>query len=164
MKPNYSIEDFRTGRNIRTEAKIFLWREITRKCFGSVECLEKKFNNCVDQDAWRSEHLDGMQKIMHYVTGNKYENDECMVQEVKTVSGTMAGQFKSQTKKIIEILKDQTSLSSPNLNQILKESNSVKVSNKSNKTDFIFDVINNIKMFSPKEQSDIVNAIRSTFS
>ena len=122
-----------------------------------VECLERKFNQRVDDKAWRSEHLDGMQRIVDDVTGNKYGISN---HQLQTIAGTMAYQFKSKTQQIIHILKGEVGNTSPNLTNILKESNSSKKSIKSDdKFDFTVEIVSKLKSFSSKDQSDILTVV-----
>jgi len=159
----FDLSDLKTGRNIRTKAKRALFSLITNQVFGGIECLEKKYADKLrygSQKDWMSEHITGMSQMVDDLTGNKYGVNN---QELKTIAGTLASQFKGRTPEVIKFLKDSNNSSSTNIEHIFKETKTINHINKLNKTDFIQEIISSLKKFSSKEQKDIITALSSSF-
>lgn len=97
MNYNYSLEDFKTGRTINTDAKIELWNMILTRTFGKVECAISTYEKHYKKGTWDSYKLNGMLSYLDELTGRKYGTDN---NKLQIVASTLAVQFKKRFQEI----------------------------------------------------------------
>ena len=98
---NYSIRDFKTGQKIDTPAKTKLWDRIFNKTFGGCDCALNQYERYSSNGTWQSYKISGMITYLNELTGGKYGKEH---PEIKTVSGTLASQFKKKFSDIYYLM------------------------------------------------------------
>lgn len=123
---SYSINDFKTGQNIGTPAKIKLWEFILQRTFGGPQCAQELFEKHSSTETWMSYPITGMISYLDELTGGDYGKDH---PQIARVAGTLSTQFKKKFTSIHYLMTNNSILN--------KEFNisSTKVGNES-KTNF----------------------------
>ncbi len=94
---SYSINDFRTGQNINTPAKLKLWEFILKRTFGGLDCAQELFEKHTLTETWMSYPVNGMITYLDELTGGDYGKNH---PQVARVAGTLATQFKKKFPQI----------------------------------------------------------------
>jgi hypothetical protein len=93
----YTIEDFKTGQDISSPAKIELWNQIIKRSFGGLDCAYSQYEKYEASGIWMSYHINGMIMYLDELTGGHYGKKHT---NIKTISGTLATQFKKKFTSI----------------------------------------------------------------
>lgn len=93
----YSLNDFKTGREVTTLAKKELWDLIAKKTFGGWDCACNTFESRRSNGTWLSYKINGMIGYIDELTGGDYGEDN---KSLQVVAGTLARQFKVKFAEI----------------------------------------------------------------
>ena len=107
---SYSLNDFKTRKNVSTAAKKALWNLVLERTFGGIECAKNAYETHYRKGTWQSYVISGMTQYIDDLTGGDYGKDNSQLQRV---AGTLACQFKKRFPEIMYVMSG-TSCSSLN--------------------------------------------------
>lgn len=141
---SYSLSDFKTRKNVSTQAKKELWKLIIERSFGGIECAKNAYETHYKKGTWQSYIISGMIAYLDELTGNDYGTDN---KQLQIVAGTLACQFKKRFPEIMYLMSG-TSCSSLNEAFFTSPLNQSKTNKVDVKPKQVFENVDHSKVFS----------------